>query len=153
MKENRMQEKNFTAGISPEEKFACAETEQMWNVLKDAVPSVEVPEMLSVNIRNYAAAAIQKKQRRFHLKYVWMPAAAALFICFGIAYTALPGLPGGNYATPVVKSPEYYSGMDTLDSDLLALTTQLEQASDKLFGETALFASATESLQNTGGEL
>lgn len=154
MKDEKMRNKNIPAGITPEEEgIACAETERVWNAVKDAVAPVEVPEMLSANIRNYAAAAIRKKQRRFHLKYIWMPAAAALFICFGIAYTALPGLPGGNYATPVVRPPEYYSSMDTLDSDLLALSTQLEQASDKLLGETVLFASATETVQKNGGEI
>ena len=153
MKDERMQNKIISAGIKPEDDIACAGMEETWNALKDAVLPVEVPELLSANFRNYAAAALTKKQRRFRLKYIWMPAAAALFICFGIAYTALPGLPGGNYATPVVKPPEYYSSMDTLDSDLLALSTQLEQASDKLLGETVLFASATETVQRNGGEI
>lgn len=109
------------------------------------------PGTADFDVRNYAASALRGKQRRFHLKYIWMPAAAALFICFGIAYTALPGLPQAKVATPV-NLTETYSGMDTLDSDLLALTSQLEQTSDKLLSMTVL-SSIMETAQKNGGSI
>ena len=54
-------------------------------------------------------------------------------------------------ATPV-NLTETYSGMDTLDSDLLALTSQLEQTSDKLLSMTVL-SSIMETAQKNGGSI
>ena len=129
----------------------CADARNAWEAMKNAAVLPEVPELLTSNVRNYAASALRGKQRRFHLKYIWMPAAAALFICFGIAYTALPGLPQAKVATPV-NLTETYSGMDTLDPDLLALTSQLEQTSDKLLSMTVL-SSIMETAQKNGGSI
>ncbi len=129
----------------------CAAARSAWEAVKNGSVLPEVPELLSANIRNYAASALHKKQRRFRLKYIWMPAAAAVFICFGIAYTALPGIPQTKMATPV-NMPEAYSGMDSLDSDLLALTSQLEQTSDKLLSMTVL-SSIMETAQKNGGSI
>ncbi len=127
----------------------CADARNAWEAMKNASVLPEVPELLTSNIRNYAASALRGKRRRFRLKYIWMPAAAALFICFGIAYTALPGIPQAKVTAPV-NLTETYSGMDMLDSDLLALTSQLEQTSDKLLSMTVL-SSIMETAQKNGG--
>ena len=54
----------------------CADARNAWKAMKNAAILPEVPELLTSNVRNYAASALRGKQRRFHLKYIWMPAAA-----------------------------------------------------------------------------
>ena len=128
----------------------CAATKSAWDALKKTSVRPDVPEFLSANIRNYAAAASHGKLRRFRIKYIWMPAAAALFACFCLAYSV--GLETHRRPAPQAQLPiATYSDMDALDSDLIALTAQLEQTSNSLLGEALL--SSIMDAQKQGGNI
>ena len=118
----------------------CAAAKSAWEIMKNASAPSEVPEFLSANIRNYAVSAVRRKQHHFRLKYIWMPAAAALFICFGLTYSIGLGThpAPGTAVKPNLLQSEIYGEMDSLDSDLFALTAQLEHTSDSLLGEALL---------------
>lgn len=128
----------------------CSARKQEWEILKHARGVLpEVPEALSVNIRNYAANAVQKKKRHFYLKYIWIPAAAALALSFGIVYSSLDATHPAP-KTSLRDLAELDSGMDSLDSDLILLTAQLEQTSNRLLGVTVASSTLETSSKNGG---
>lgn len=121
----------------------CASDENMFQLLKEIPPrNPEVPAELDSVVLAYAVKKMpsnRKHTSRFMVKFVWLPIAAAMMICFGLVYALHPYTKTASSVRIETsgKSAMKYEMMDNLDSEIFLLSSQIQETSVSLRSATA----------------
>ena len=133
---------------------SCRELAALSRLAAEPSRRVEVPEHLDRSILAYAAAKrpapVRKQPLNFVLlmRHALIPAAAAVMICFGLSFAFRSPGPAAktvSVSDASAKNPNLPYDFDSVDSELLLISSRIQDASAQL-GRTVAYASVNDSM-------
>ena len=124
---------------------SCRELAELSRLTAESAEPLQVPEHLDRAVLAHAAAKTRTRTLSFTflMRHALIPAAAAVVVCVGLtfAFRAPSVSTGGKPAVAAVRSQKFASyDFDSADSELLLISSRIQDASAKLTSTAAYSA-------------